>query len=696
MIRRPIWLVVLILVLVVGGISCGEDVTEPEDSWQDESIPEDYSPPAPETPDEGITVSFTGASYASVVEKPTGWFETGQDADIVLNWFGFNESGGPLSFNHPAGMASDGERLLLADTWNNRVLIWNSLPVGNESPDVVLGQENFDTSESGIGSDKLNWPIGVATDGERVVVADTYNYRVLIWNEFPTENGQPADLVLGAADFTSRGDGAPWSPPYEDWERDYIVWPWAVWTDGQRLVVTSTATSSVLIWNSFPTENDQPADVILTGELGFGTPRTIASDGNCLVIGDYNPAQGNGHNLFWEEFPTADNEPFDFSLDNPADPLSGIMWGPFITPNGEFMALGSSRLLIWNTLPEGEADEPDLMLDYCLEWGDGGAVVLGGEKMYVSMPNGHRVVAFNSIPTRVDQLPDFSVGTSDIDTNPLLEENYFVSNPAVVSDGEHLFVASDFHKMLCVWQSLPDQDNAKPDIVYSFDFEPWAITLYDGTLAIGGGKTICIWNEAPLNGELPDLVLGPKIGGTELQSVRGVALDGEYFYVSDEDAGKIYVWQGIPDDSRGPDYVLEVEPHIRRLSSDGEHLAVTCNECQAIYIFSVEGIPANEAPIILQNMVGLYFNLPEGVFVDGEHLFVADTVNNRVLIWNEIPREFNEPPDIVLGEDDFEDVYPDQSINRLFWPGTVFFDGSYLWVGEFKFSGRIMRFSVLD
>ena len=33
----------------------------------------------------GITVNFTGSTYASVTEKPTGWFETGQDADIVLN-----------------------------------------------------------------------------------------------------------------------------------------------------------------------------------------------------------------------------------------------------------------------------------------------------------------------------------------------------------------------------------------------------------------------------------------------------------------------------------------------------------------------------------------------------------------------------------------------------------------------------------
>lgn len=30
----------------------------------------------------------------------------------------------------------------------------------------------------------------------------------------------------------------------------------------------------------------------------------------------------------------------------------------------------------------------------------------------------------------------------------------------------------------------------------------------------------------------------------------------------------------------------------------------------------------------------------------------------------------------------------------MFRPASVAFDGSYAWVGEFKFPGRILRFSV--
>ncbi len=69
----------------------------------------------------------------------SGWFEHGQPASILLGGIGFNETGGGLLFNHPKGIATDGQRLFLCDGNNNRVLIWNSLPKGNEMPDLVLG-----------------------------------------------------------------------------------------------------------------------------------------------------------------------------------------------------------------------------------------------------------------------------------------------------------------------------------------------------------------------------------------------------------------------------------------------------------------------------------------------------------------------------------------------------------------------------
>ncbi len=219
----------------------------------------------------------------------------------MLSGVDFNNAGGPLLFNHQGGIASDGEHFILADRNNNRVLIWNSLPDGNTEPDIVLGQKDFTSNNPGEDPGQLNWPIGVATGGKRIIVTDVYNHRVLIWNSFPTQNGQAADIVLEGSD-----------DPYK---YGNIGWPWAVWTNGEKLIVTSTAGSSVLIWNSFPTRNNQEPDIVIELEE-FGTPRTIGSDGTNLVIGDHNAFGSSQGNFFWRTFPNQDNQKYDFFMEN--------------------------------------------------------------------------------------------------------------------------------------------------------------------------------------------------------------------------------------------------------------------------------------------------------------------------------------------------------------------------------------------
>jgi len=641
-------------------------------------------------------VTFTNSTYQSVIEKPTGWFETGQDADIVLNWFGFNNSGGPLSFNHPANIATDGEHLLLADTWNNRILIWNNPPEGNEPPDVVLGQNDFNSTGPGLGPDRLNWPVGVATDGQHIIVTDTNNNRVMIWNETPTENGASADLVLGVPNFTTVGD-IPFPPP-EGWEKKYILWPWAVWTDGTHLIATSTQDSRILIWNSFPTENYQPADILLTGDEDFGTPRSIGSNGTCLVIGDHNPKPGEGHggNFFWKEFPTTDNESYDFFMSDPVENMS-LMWGLAFTSDGKFLSLGGPRLIIWNTFPENESDDPDLVVGdgYYFEWGDGGGIAIAEGRIYMSMPNGHKIVVFNSTPTTADQLPDFCIGAPDIYTDPLAE-NYFVGNPIIASDGKHLFAVSDFDAKMCVWKNLPDESGAKPDIVYSFDFPPCDIALHNGTLAIIGEQSTCIWNETPLNGELPDLHFSGGIGTVSFQDLKGVALDNQYFYLADKSANKIYVWEGIPGKDTDPKFSIDTEMPTR-LSSDGTYLVVAATEAawgEAIKFYKIDELSSSAQPTLL---TGLIVTVPQAALAAGGHLFIADSGFNRVLVWNYISDAVaGSPPEIVLGEEDFDDHIPEIGVDKLFSPGTLSFDGSFLWVGEFKFSNRVLRFSVSE
>lgn len=101
-----------------------------------------------------LLVSIAG--FTTVWAQIGSFFSMGQKADIMLGGFGFNKSGGASFFNHSAGIASDNTHLLLADRWNNRVLIWNALPDSNQPPDLVLGQPNFDTNHLGTGLNEFN------------------------------------------------------------------------------------------------------------------------------------------------------------------------------------------------------------------------------------------------------------------------------------------------------------------------------------------------------------------------------------------------------------------------------------------------------------------------------------------------------------------------------------------------------------
>ena len=120
-------LVIVVIALVTGGVFL----------YQQKSGSNNL-PPQSDQSQSSETVKSTGSKYKTVSQKPTGWFITGQDADIMLSGVDFNNTGGPLLFNHPGAVASDGTHLLLADTYNNRVLIWNKLPGGNTPPDFCL------------------------------------------------------------------------------------------------------------------------------------------------------------------------------------------------------------------------------------------------------------------------------------------------------------------------------------------------------------------------------------------------------------------------------------------------------------------------------------------------------------------------------------------------------------------------------
>jgi hypothetical protein len=184
----------------------------------------------------------------------------GAAADFVLGQSDFTSSSSGTSdtkFANPYYSAVAGGKLLVTDFNNNRVLIWNSLPTTNGAPaDVVVGQPDFTTAAIPAGVTAASIvPFCPWTDGTRLVVGDFRGRRVLIWNPIPTTNNAPADVVVGAADFTTVG--SLWFGP-------------GATSDGTSLFVSDTDNHRVLIYRPFPTTSDP----LPSGVLAKATSRT--------------------------------------------------------------------------------------------------------------------------------------------------------------------------------------------------------------------------------------------------------------------------------------------------------------------------------------------------------------------------------------------------------------------------------------
>ncbi|HFC00085.1 MAG TPA: hypothetical protein ENJ53_04705 [Phaeodactylibacter sp.] len=166
----------------------------------------------------------------------------------------------------PRGVFLAKNKLLVADTAQNRLFIWNELPTTEfQKPDIVLGQITKSAtgrnSKGKVNASSLFYPSGIWSDGKKLMVADAWNHRVLIWNEMPSENGQPADVVVGQPDFGSNDPNVKGisSPP----SAQSLNWPYGVFSDGKQLWIADTGNRRVLYYEKIPTANFAAADKVI-------------------------------------------------------------------------------------------------------------------------------------------------------------------------------------------------------------------------------------------------------------------------------------------------------------------------------------------------------------------------------------------------------------------------------------------------
>ncbi len=371
-------------------------------------------------------------------------------ANLVLgqpDFLGFNFHTTQTGMREATAVATDGHIVAVADTLNNRVLLWLSMPTSNGQPaDVVLGQVTFNSVQEPIVTTASSFraPEGVWVQNGKLFVADTGNNRILIWNSIPSTNNKPADVELGQSNFTNVSAVPPTCAPPPaptplppcallTGTQGTMLDPDSVTSDGVRLFVADTGYNRVLIWNSIPTQNGKPADVEI-GQPNFSS--TLAND-----VADLCPAVSAG------VYPAECGR----TLNNPSFALS----------NGKqlFVADGNDRVLIFNQIPNQNAPEADIVLGQPDE--------------------------FASVVTSVTSLFD-----------PLLLQSGAAIDPTPTSlawDGTNLYVADPSNRRVLVY--TPATPNVPNDgIRNAASLETFATDEVDisGTIEAGDSITITI------------------------------------------------------------------------------------------------------------------------------------------------------------------------------------------------------------
>jgi DNA-binding beta-propeller fold protein YncE len=197
----------------------------------------------------------------------------------------------------PYGLAFDSTNnfLFVSDLGNNRVLVFDTTTISNGmNASNVLGQANFTSSGTGTTQSTMNFPDGIAFDNTngRLYLTDNSNNRVLVFDTTTITNGMNASNVLGQANFTSGGAATTQSGMNRPLDVTYD-------NAGNRLFVAEDGNNRVLVFDTTNISNGMNASNVLgqanftssgtgTTQSGMGNPIGLEFDSvaNRLFVGD--------------------------------------------------------------------------------------------------------------------------------------------------------------------------------------------------------------------------------------------------------------------------------------------------------------------------------------------------------------------------------------------------------------------------
>lgn len=306
-----------------------------------------------------------------------------------------------------------------------------------------------------------------------------------------------------------------------------------------------------------------------------------------------------------------------------------------------------------------------------------GVLAVGSQYTSAFQGNDGRVMIWDGLPTANGEACDFVVGkssvTSEVEgcTNSLTKA---VDGVAFSADGTKLLVSDAGNNRILIWNSIPTTTGQAADVVIGqTDFvtstsgcsatkmlSPKSLVVTpDGRLFVAdmGNNRVLVYNTIPTtNGAAADVVIGQddfntNTSGNAAHKMNGpwdisISTDGKLL-VSDVNNNRVLVFNAVP----------------------------TQNGASADYVIGQEDFGISSAGLATNK-----FNEPIGVTVSPTGILaVAEFVNHRVLIFNQVPQTNGASADIVLGQNNFTsniEYAPlgspdDDNFNN---PYTIYFD----------------------
>lgn len=653
---------------------------------------------------------FVGDTHRVLVYEraPRYFFEP---ADRVIGQAGFSTSERGLdtrfvserALGLPTSVATSAQGMLVADRGNNRVLFYPPSALGTEDPaaSVVLGQPDATSVVPNVdqispSASTLSGPTTALFAGSRVVVADTENHRVLVWNTLPQAAGAPADLVLGQASMTgrkpNRDRGDLDEDGHSDASLDGMFYPTGLASDGTRLFVSDRAQHRILVWDTFPTQSGQQADRELGQSTGSGVlpnrgqgsfatvadglflPTALVLDGTSLFVADTE----NNRVLRWDDVNAA--------------PTLGRVYGQVDGSSVANANVGAGGSVI-SGLAQAPATAPGSVLRPV------GLAVAGG-RVFVSERDSNRVHVFErDTGAEVSVLGHATLG-SGAENDGGVGARSLASPAGLATDATTLWIA----------------DSANHRVV-GVPLAEAATTNAAATRRIGQAS----WSQNGYSRSLP-----VSAGGSPRPSA--VALTPESLYVAETSYNRVLVYDrgqlgagllqriyGQPDATSirangggaasagslaGPRGVFVGETMV--FVADTENSRVLVFDRGSASRDAIRVIGQADFTQALANRGGgpdaATLSRPEGVSFDGTRLYVADTGNHRVLVWNTLPTVDGAPADAVLGQIDAAAVLGNQggtaaSAATLSSPTAVLASGDGIFVADTQ-NNRVLRFAA--